>query len=150
MGNAKEKPIEAYQRKRGMPRVPGSGRKKGTPNRQVVAARELVSQMINSAEYQYRLRRDFTRRHLHPSIEALMWAYHLGKPKESIEVSGQLDVSQKLVAERELIRSALDLHELEALAAESQAALDRALSTAKARQLVAGPQDIVVRAEPAE
>ena len=150
MRDAKAKPIEPFMRKRGQPRVPGSGRKKGTPNRQVVAARELVSQMINSAEYQYRLRRDFTRRHLHPSIEALMWAYHLGKPKESIEVSGQLDVTQKLTAERDLIRSTLDISELEALAAESQATLDRALSNARARQLVAGPQDIVVKAEQAE
>lgn len=103
--------------------------------------------MIHSAEYQYRLKRDFTRRHLHPSIEALVWAYHLGKPKESLELSGSLDVTQKLVAERDLIRSTLDISELEALAAESQAAMDRAIAMAQARrQIVAGPQDIVVEA----
>lgn len=135
----------------GQSRPPGSGRKKGTPNRPVVAIRELFDGMVHSAEYQYRLKRDFTRRHLHPSIEALVWAYLLGKPKESLEISGQVDVAQKLTNERELIRSTLDLSELEALAAESQATLDRALENARARrQTLALPQDIVVQAEQTE
>ena len=137
--------------KPGEPRTPGSGRKKGTKNRPIVAIRELFGQMVHDAEYQYRLKRDFTRRHLHPSIEALVWAYLLGKPKESLELSGQVDVSQKLAAEREIIRATFDLTELEALAAESQAMLDRAVEAAKARrQTLALPQDIVVQAERTE
>lgn len=137
--------------KPGQPRTPGSGRKKGTPNRPVVAIRELFDGMVHNAEYQYRLKRDFTRRHLHPSIEALVWAYLLGKPKESLEISGQLDVSQRLTEERELIRSTFDLAELEALARESQTVLDRAIENARARrQTLALPQDIVVQAEQTE
>lgn len=138
-------------RKPGDPRIPGSGRKKGTKNRPVMALRELFANVVHDPEYQYRLKRDFTRRHLHPSIEALVWAYLLGKPKESLELSGQVDVSQKLAAEREIIRATFDLTELEALAAESQAMLDRAMEAAKARrQTLALPQDIVVQAERTE
>jgi hypothetical protein len=135
----------------GEPRKPGSGRKKGTKNRVVVAARELCGELIHDANYQYKLRRDFAVRRIHPAIEALVWAYAIGKPKESLELSGQLDISQRLTAERDLLRNTLDAAELEALAAESQATLDRAIEAAKARrQLVAAPQDIVVQAEPAK
>lgn len=130
--------------KRGEPRTPGSGRKKGTPNRVIVAARQLCTDLVNSAEYQHRLRRDFTRRHVHPSIEALIWAYAEGKPKESLQVSGSLDVTNRLQIERNLIRETLDIHEIEALAAESQATLDRAIAAARARRQL--PQDVVVTA----
>lgn len=132
----------------GEPRTPGSGRKKGTKNHVIVAAREFCSQLVESADYQHRLRRDFTRRHVHPSMEALVWAYHLGKPRESVQVSGSLDVTTRLQAERDLIRETLDIHEIEALAAESQASLDRALANAKARRQL--PQDIVVTAKSTE
>lgn len=135
-------------RRAGEPRIPGSGRKKGTKNRVIVAARELCGELIHDVNYQHRLRRDFALRRIHPSIEALVWAYSIGKPKESLELSGQLDVTQRLTAERELIRNTLDLSELEQLAAQSQAMLDAAISAAKARRQL--PPVIDAEAEPAE
>lgn len=132
--------------KKGEPRTPGAGRKKGTPNRTIVAARELCGQLVHDVNYQYRLRKDFAMRRVHPSIEALVWAYGIGKPKETLELSGQLDVSARLTAERELIRNTLDLSELEGLAAQSQAVLDAAIAAAKARRQL---PDIEATAEPA-
>jgi hypothetical protein len=134
--------------RKGEPRTPGSGRKKGTPNRVIVAARELCSQLVHDANYQYRLRRDFALRRVHPSIEALVWAYSIGKPKESLELSGQLDVHGRLAAERDLIRATLDLSEIELLAQQSQAVLDAAIAAARQRrELQPAPQDIAVTAE---
>lgn len=35
-------------------------------------------------------RDDFRRHKLHPTIEALIWTYHLGKPTQPIAVSGSM------------------------------------------------------------
>ena len=72
---------------------------------------------MNDVEYQYRFRRDFTRRRVHPSIETLIWHYVAGKPKESIQMTGSLEFSERLEAERELF-SKLSIEQLEELAAE--------------------------------
>jgi hypothetical protein len=71
-------------------RQPGSGRAKGTPNRISVEIRTFVSKLVNNAHYQAKLRRDFMARKIHPSIESLVWTYHLDKPTQPIAVSGTL------------------------------------------------------------
>lgn len=113
-------------------RTPGSGRKKGTPNRVSVEARTLVSELVNNPIYQHKLRTDFARRRVHPTIESLVWQYHIGKPTQPIAIAGALalDVNARLAEERAIFAQ-LDLHDLEQLAAESQALVDRALSLAK-------------------
>ena len=55
-----------FIRPKGSPKVPGSGRRRGTRNRRTVAASALASELLNDVGYQYRLRRDFTRRRVHP------------------------------------------------------------------------------------
>src|SRR3954462_2488947 len=121
------------------PRPPGSakigGRRKGTPNRRTIEARLLCSNLVQDIDYQTRLRRDFIRRRVHPSIESMVWAYHLGKPKEQVEMTGKFTMNQRLEAERQLIRSTLDPSELELLAEQSQRLLDDALARARAQQL---------------
>jgi len=124
-----------FIRPRGSAKVPGSGRKRGTKNRRSIAARALCSELLVDVNYQYRLRRDFARRHIHPSVEALMWAYSIGKPTEVLEVSGRFTMNERLEAERQLIRSTLDPAELELLAAESQKLLDDALARARAKHV---------------
>jgi len=121
-------------------RLPGAGRKKGTPNKISVEVRRLVSDLMTDADYQRRLRADFRQRRVHPTIEALIWTYHLGKPKQQIELSGSVDVTARMEAERAAFAS-LDLADLEQLAAESQALVDRAMALSKIRQT---PQDVVV------
>jgi hypothetical protein len=124
----------------------GSGRKPGTPNRVNVAARALVAQMVGDPFYQHQLRRDFRKRKVHPTIEALVWAYHLGKPATVLELTGNLELSQRFEDERQKLRS-LGLAELEALAAESQALVDRAFERAMSGRLLE-PAPQVGRAAP--
>lgn len=136
-------------------RIPGSGRKRGTPNRITVEARTLAAQLVNDPDYQEKLRADFRRRRVHPTIESLMWQFHIGKPAQPIAIAGALalDVGGRLEEERRIFAQ-LDVAELEQLAAESQALVDRAAALAKARTAAAlgpvsepTPQDVVIEAE---
>jgi len=94
-----------------------------------------------------KLRRDFVARKVHPAIESLVWSYHLGKPSQPLEVTGSmaLDVHARLEEERRVFAQ-LDIRDLEQLAAESQALVDRAFQLAKiASNAPQDPQDVVVR-----
>jgi hypothetical protein len=53
---------------KGAPRTPGSGRKKGTPNRKTIEIRGLMAALVDDIEYQHKLREDFSHRRIHPSI----------------------------------------------------------------------------------
>jgi hypothetical protein len=117
---------------KGAPRTPGSGRKKGTPNRKTVEMRGLMAALVDDIEYQHKLREDFRHRRIHPSIESLVWAHVVGKPKDRLEVTAEVTLNEKLAAERELLRH-LSLPELEALAAESQALVDKALAIVRSK-----------------
>jgi hypothetical protein len=96
-----------------------------------------MAALVGDVDYQYRLRADFRRRRVHPTIEALVWAPVVGKPAERVLLSADVSMSQKLDQERELFFN-LDIQQLEALAAESQALVDRAMEMAKANALRAG------------
>ena len=123
---------------RGAPRTPGSGRRKGTANRKTVELRMLMGAMAGDIDYQRKLSQDFRKRRLHPSTESRIWEYAIGRPKEQIEMSANVTTNERLAAERDMLRQ-LDLKQLEALAGESQAMIDRAF--AAARRL--GKRDIV-------
>ena len=123
----------------------GKGRAKGTPNKISVEVKTLVGELVNNPKYQWQLRRAFETRKVHPTIESLVWAYYLGKPKETIALTADVNVSARIEAERQAF-ALLDIHQMEELAAESQALVDKAMALARARI----PQDIVVEAEPAE
>lgn len=127
-------------------RVPGSGRKKGTPNRVSVEAKLLCEQLVNDPHYQWRLREDFRLRRVHPTIEAMVWAYFRGKPLQPVAVSGQVGVAHRFEREREQL-AGLGLSQLEALEAQSRALLDAAFADVQARQFPqAAPPDVVVEA----
>jgi hypothetical protein len=129
-------------------RHPGAGRQKGTPNKVSVEARQLVAELVNSPTYQQRLRRDFDARKVHPTIESMCWAYFLGKPRQDVQIAGSLalDIDAKITEERRLYAQ-LDVRDLEQLAAESQALVDRAAALAKARAEAATPPVIDIPAE---
>ena len=55
------------------PRTPGSGRKKGTPNRKTVEMRALMAALVDDVDYQHRLREDFRKRRVHSTTEARVW-----------------------------------------------------------------------------
>lgn len=118
---------------KGTPRTPGSGRRRGTPNRKTVELRQLMGILAGDIEYQERFSRAFRQRRLHPSTEQRVWEYAIGKPKEQIEMSAKLSMDARLAAERELFAQ-LDITQLEALAAESQALVDKALAMVQAQR----------------
>ena len=127
-------------------RVPGSGRKKGTPSKRGVGFRTLIAQMVEDPEYQHRLRHDFRLRKVHPMVESNIWAYHIGKPKTEIELSGSLELTRRFESDREKLQT-LGLAELEALALASQELVDRAFDAAvSGRLLQPAPQDVVIEA----
>jgi hypothetical protein len=112
---------------RGAPRTPGSGRRRGTPNRRTVQMRELMMSLCDDADYQYRLRADFRRRRVHPTIEALVWGHVIGRPAEKVQLSADVTMKRKLDEDRELFQR-LSLPQLEELAAQSQALVDQAMA----------------------
>lgn len=127
-------------------RPPNSGRVKGTPNRVSVEVKQLVAQLTNDTAYQFKLRADFRRRKVHPTIEALIWSYHLGRPKQTIDLTATVDVDARLEEEKRIFAT-LDVHELEDLAAASQALVDRARALSRAR-IAAASIPHVVESEP--
>ena len=90
-----------------------------------------MTSLCHDVDYQYRLRADFRRRRVHPAIESLVWAHTVGKPAERVQLSADVTMNHKLDHERELFRK-LSLEQLEELAAESQALVDKAMAMVKA------------------
>lgn len=70
---------------------PRAGRPKGVPNKVTREAKALAKSIIEDAEYQGRLLRDARRGKLAPPIEAQLWHYAYGKPKEHVAVEGGLE-----------------------------------------------------------
>jgi hypothetical protein len=130
-------------------RHPGAGRAKGTPNAVSVDARQLVSELVTDPLYQRRLRDDFRARKLHPTMESIVWAYHLGKPRQDINIDANVTVNARLDEEKRLFAQ-LELRDLEQLAAESQGMVDRAAALVAARHGRPNPLHLVVEVEPRE
>jgi hypothetical protein len=131
-------------------RPANSGRAKGVPNRISVEVKQLVAQLVNDVAYQHKLRDDFRRRKVHPTVEAMIWSYHLGKPRQTIEMNATVDVNARLEEEKRIFAT-LDVADLEDLAAESQRLVDRALRLSRAR--IAGdsrPAPEVIESAPTE
>ncbi|MCA1560548.1 MAG: hypothetical protein LC804_09880 [Acidobacteria bacterium] len=66
------------------------GRQKGTPNKATAEAREVCSKIINDPVYRANLVRRANEGTLSPAMEALIWHYSYGKPKEMVAHSGEV------------------------------------------------------------
>ena len=64
------------------------GRKPGVPNKVTVEAREAASEIVDNPAYRAKLVERALAGKLPPQIEAMLWAYAKGKPKETLELSG--------------------------------------------------------------
>jgi hypothetical protein len=128
-------------------RPPNSGRVRGTPNKVSAEARALVSQLVNNPTYQRRLRRDFELRKVHPTIESLVWQFHLGRPRQDITLDATVNVSARYDEERRAFLQ-LDVADIEQLANESQRLVDRAIELAKTRSRAATPPPAVIESGP--
>lgn len=70
-------------RPKGLPKT--GGRKKGGLNKVTREAREAASQLVDDPAYRARLLADLRERKVAPAIEAMLWYYAKGKPKEIVE-----------------------------------------------------------------
>lgn len=109
-------------RKKGTPKT--GGRQKGTPNKVTVEAKAAAEALVDDPVYRAKLAEDFQARRVHPTIESMIWHYAKGKPKESVELSGGIKVTDD-EATREQVRQ-LDtpvLRKLRELARQREAVL---------------------------
>ena len=79
------------------------GRAKGTPNKSTLAGREFAQRLVNDPDYLASVEARAKAGKLQPGIEQMIWYYAIGKPRESLELSGNIgsgrDVSQMSTAE---------------------------------------------------
>ncbi len=73
---------------------PGPGRKKGTPNKVTVEAQKACAAIVDDPAYREKLLAAARARDLAPGIEAMLWHYAKGKPKEQIEHSGSVNIAR--------------------------------------------------------
>ena len=71
---------------KGHPPYYGPGRPKGSLNKRTLEAKAFARQLVSSPTYLQKLQAAFENRTVDTSIEAMVWHYAYGKPKESIEI----------------------------------------------------------------
>ena len=70
------------------PPAAGKGRPKGSLNKATVEVRELADRLLNRPEYFASLQRRLDANKCAPAVEAMVWHYWKGKPKETVEHTG--------------------------------------------------------------
>jgi hypothetical protein len=81
--------------KRGDPKPPGSGRKKGTPNKVTRAVKEFFAELVDDPQVQARLRQQIMEGDTRAFFRAV--EHVIGRPKEPVEhsISGPLEIRWK-------------------------------------------------------
>jgi uncharacterized protein DUF5681 len=77
----------------GRPFQPGesgnpAGRPKGVPNKATQVAKEIAAALVDDPAYRRRLLRDLRSRKVASAIEAMLWHYACGVPKQTVAVEG--------------------------------------------------------------
>ena len=76
---------------KGHPPYYGPGRPRGSLNKLTLEAKALARELVNDPTYRQNLQADLKNRKVEASIEAMLWHYAYGKPKESLEVNWNLE-----------------------------------------------------------
>jgi hypothetical protein len=113
------KPPPPPRRKKGTPK--SGGRKKGTPNKATVEAKAACAEIVDNPRYRKKLLAKACKGTLPPAVETMLWHYAKGKPKETVALEGDLDVSVGLRAAFAAEAYALPLKVLEQAQAELKA-----------------------------
>jgi len=66
------------------------GRRPGTPNRVTVEVRAAAAEIVDSPEYRARLKAQAIAGELPPQIEAMLWHYAKGKPRDVLQLEATL------------------------------------------------------------
>ena len=64
-----------------------AGRPKGVPNKATKEVKELAQRLVLDPEYQQKLKQRLLNGTLQPAVEALLWHYSFGKPKDTLDVN---------------------------------------------------------------
>ena len=75
------------------------GRPKGAPNKNTHDVRVMCQQMVADPAYQKSFWERWREGRLPAPLEAMVWAYGHGKPKEYVEHSGEVQMMPKVVFE---------------------------------------------------
>jgi hypothetical protein len=79
-----KKPLVRPQNKN-LKRTAGPGRPKGSKNKATVEAKAACSEIVDDPIYRQNLKKRAQEGRLQPGLEAMLWYYAKGKPKELIE-----------------------------------------------------------------
>jgi hypothetical protein len=77
--------VNRHPNTRGLRR--GGGRPKGKPNKVTIEVRAVAEALVDDPVYRKKLQHDMRTRKVAPQIEALLWYYAKGKPKELVELT---------------------------------------------------------------
>jgi len=78
------------------------GRPKGRLSSSTLEVRDMARSMLNDDEYLANLKKRLKSGDAPPAVETMLWYYAYGKPKEVVELQGEIGVS-KIV--REIVRA---------------------------------------------
>ena len=78
------------QFQKGQPKTPGSGRKKGTPNKATAELKETFARILRDKKGLAMLRKQYQAGELPPQTLALMCHYVAGKPATEVHVEGDV------------------------------------------------------------
>ena len=85
------------------------GRAKGTQNRVTVLHREFCEQLITDEEYQLNLLMRLRSGRCHPAVETLIWYYARGKPRETLDVTNNLQLKDiSMMSSEELTQELIE------------------------------------------
>ena len=65
------------------------GRSKGTPNKATQEAKAFCASMLEDPDYREKLQRRLLAGKLPPPLEAMLWHYAYGVPKQTVAVEGK-------------------------------------------------------------
>ena len=89
------------------------GRAKGTLNKATLAGREFAVALVNDETYRAKLRERLIAGKVHPGVESMIWYFAIGKPKETLEVSGSIDTrNPATMTTEELVNELAEHHRL--------------------------------------
>lgn len=71
----------------------GKGRPMGCLNKATVEVKEATSALVDSPAYRLNLKERLEAGALAPAIEAMLWYYAKGKPKETVAIEGTLQTA---------------------------------------------------------
>ena len=77
------------------------GRRPGSLNKVTVEAKEFCASIVDDPQYQAKLRARALAGNLPPALEAMIWHYAKGKPKEQVDLSLTERIDADIIARLE-------------------------------------------------